>query len=840
MLLSGELRIAENLGDVRLFFSSSRPATSAPKIPSSSLKNTKYVLKKRREERVVTKHASSSGGSSRPTTFLRSPPPKPYETTMAVQYHKSPQGQPAASSSLAAGNYVLQRPPKLTSEGRKVGTSSDLRASSEWKETKLAAGPCAVHQAYATDSNMKDEPLPTDGHSSSNKLRQETKPAVDLLASDRRVREESLKVRAVATLNGVVKKKKAPKRLRDDVGSVGAEDSGGIKKKKKKVLGIEAGPVRDGRESYGKFAGRSISSGLGHGHIDRTESQRRDDGVVRTSDLHSAAARQPRVYVSSLSLEFPQLLSDLKELAADAMCAIQRNAPSVVLQVFSKFRSQVYQKSLHPPESEHDMAKLQATRVAAARSLMEPGVGNADMAFGKEAKGHREPSSSALKLLKSRLKPDDSMKVVRKRGPSDQQEQLNEKKLRKMNQLDALAIQKKAGISLSKPKQQQRNQKESRTATVTASAASTKTNNKGTETVKKQEPTPPPLPFSPTALVLKFSLGTSLPSVAQLKARLAVFGPLVKDSTRVYWKSNSCRVVFQHKPHAEAAMNYARKNDLLLGPLRCYIRELDPATLKPLCFNPGKLPPPQSHPSSHGPLLRPGNGGQPQALPHQQQQAPTVQLKSILKKRCDVGGGFVGNAAKEAPQRVTFILDGSRDNRIEKEPPVVPAVSNGNGGSYADGSSSSLPLMDSMTSKNPKSSGLLPTPPPPLHSLLSNPPRAMDKQRLLPPPPLPPSPPSRAAGGPFPSISLPPPPRVVGGPLPLPPALPHTVDRFEAGGSGPAQFNESQPQHDGEHAVVEGRNKPDISNQMLILLRRFSDIVNNIKSSLGYIPYHPL
>ncbi|XP_010931619.1 PWWP domain-containing protein 1 [Elaeis guineensis] len=824
MLLSGQLRIAENLGDARLFSSSSRPATGTPKSPSS-LKKTKYVLiKKRKEERGV-KHPSSSLGFSRPIQFLCSPPPKTHEMTRAIHYHKSPQRQAAASKSQAGGNYMLQRPSKLMSEGRKVATSNKLQVPSEQKETKLAVGPSAMQQASATSSHMEGQPLPTDGHSSNN-LRRETKSAVALPASDRAAREESSKARAVATLNGVVvKKKKAPKRLRDDAGSVGPEDSGGIKKKKtKKVLGIEAGPSRDGRESYGKFAGRSTSTGLGHGQIVRTESQKRDDGVLRTSDLHSAAARQPRVDVSSLSLEFPQLLSDLKELAADPLYAIERNAPGVVLQVFSKFRSQVYQKSLHPPESDHDMAKLQATRVAVvARSLVEPGAGNADMVFGKEAKDHREPSSSALKLLKPKLKPNDPRKAVRKRRSSDQQEQSNEKKLRKMNQLNAVAIQKKA---------EQRSQKESRTAT--ASAASAKPNNKGADTVKKQEPAPPPLPFSPTALLLKFPLGTSLPSVAKLKARLAVFGPLVKDSTRVYWKSDSCKVVFKHKPHAEAALNYSRKNDLLLGPLRCCIRELDPTTLKPLSFNPGKLPPPQSH-LSHGPLVSPGNGGQPRALPYQQQQAPIVQLKSILKKRCDVGGGSVGNAAREAPRRVTFILDGRDNDRIEKEPPVAPAVSNGNGGSYAAGSSSSLPLMDPMTnSKNPKSSGLLPTPPPPLHSHLSNS-LPLRPSISFPPPP-------RAAGGPFPSIALPlplpPPPRVVGGPPPRP--LPHTVDTFEAGGFGPAQFNESRLQHNGQHAVVGGTNKPDISSQMLILLRKCSHIVNNIKSSLGYIPYRPL
>ncbi|XP_008805762.2 uncharacterized protein LOC103718627 [Phoenix dactylifera] len=832
--LSGQLRIAETLGDRRVTSSSSRPVSKAPKVPSSSSKKNKYVLK-RREERGE-QHASSIGGPFGPSPLpdLRSP----HGTTPAppVHHFNSPQ----------ASNYVLQKRPQLTFEGVQ-------------KETKLVAGPSGSPMGTITSSQtqafderrLKNAPLVTDGRMEtepgrvddrSNNFREEAKSAVDLPA------EEGLKAQApvTAAVDRVMKKDKVRKRPREDGGSVGPDDTGDIKKKKKKkkhkVLDVEAVSSKDGGESRAKVAGKSIGNGLGHGEVGRTESQRRDDGVARTSDLSSASALQPRGDLSSLNLEFPQLLSDLRELAMNPFYETEHNAPNIVLQVFCKFRIQVYQKSVVPAASEPDMADLRATRAAAGLSLQKPGSGNADIASMKEAKDHRGPSS-ALKPSKPGLKSDDPTKAGRKRGPSDRQEELNAKKVKKMNRLKALATEKKAGIHEKMPESQQRSQKESSTMTAT-SAASAKPNNKAAaEPVKKQEPPPPPLTFSPTALVLKFPPRTTLPSVATLKAKFARFGSLIEGATRVYWKSYSCKVVFKHKPDAQAAINYARKYDLLFGQFKVqyHIRELDPSTLEPPSDT-GWLRPMESRPNDGS--TRPGNGSngnggslpQPRALPYQQQRgAPAGQLKSILKKPGDEGGPSASSAAREAPQRVTFLLDS--DNRAAP-PPVVAAGGDGSSGShassgsssssYAAGPSSSIPQLDPITIRNPRSAaaGILPTPPPLLHSPLSNPPpRTLDMQHLPPPPPLPQS------------ISLPPPPHVIDGLLPPPPPLPLMADRFEAPrpGPGPAWSNQPQPQHNGQHEA-EG----EFRNQMLTLLMRCRDIVTNVNSSLGYVPYHPL
>ncbi|KAM7488178.1 hypothetical protein LguiB_025662 [Lonicera macranthoides] len=61
----------------------------------------------------------------------------------------------------------------------------------------------------------------------------------------------------------------------------------------------------------------------------------------------------------------------------------------------------------------------------------------------------------------------------------------------------------------------------------------------------------------PTMLVMKFPHGSRLPSISELKAKFARFGPLDTPSTSVYWNSTTCQVVFLQKSDAESAYNYA-------------------------------------------------------------------------------------------------------------------------------------------------------------------------------------------------------------------------------------------------------------------------------------------
>lgn len=61
----------------------------------------------------------------------------------------------------------------------------------------------------------------------------------------------------------------------------------------------------------------------------------------------------------------------------------------------------------------------------------------------------------------------------------------------------------------------------------------------------------------PTMLVMKFPHGSRLPSISELKAKFGRFGPLDTSSTRIYWNSTTCQVVFLQISDAESAYNYA-------------------------------------------------------------------------------------------------------------------------------------------------------------------------------------------------------------------------------------------------------------------------------------------
>ncbi|KAH9328493.1 hypothetical protein KI387_000601 [Taxus chinensis] len=66
----------------------------------------------------------------------------------------------------------------------------------------------------------------------------------------------------------------------------------------------------------------------------------------------------------------------------------------------------------------------------------------------------------------------------------------------------------------------------------------------------------------PMALWMKFPPGFALPSEMQLKVRFARFGPLDVSGTRIYCNSGSAQVVFKHSSDAETAYTYATENCL--------------------------------------------------------------------------------------------------------------------------------------------------------------------------------------------------------------------------------------------------------------------------------------
>ncbi|XP_072974941.1 PWWP domain-containing protein 1-like [Typha angustifolia] len=809
---SGQLVIAEALGVRKSVVI--RPTTKFAKLPSSSSpsasssKKNKYVLKRREEPGRPTAAAEPISYNGHPRPSLPDLHPSPMGAAPAPTLY-----YPAPSQSIffgdAGNDYVLQKRAPMAPT---APTAMPQQQFVEESKAVGVGGAMVVSEQRATDRAFQlpaypsvfDDWKPSRVVEAGMDSKDSVGVGLPMPARDRNV------------VDGVVKKPKIPKRQRED----GSETGDVVKKKKKKKLLDPMSTKNQLVVSKIEERRKRLAA--------KYESLKREGEAATVS----SAAQLPKLDLSSLNVELPQVLTDLQELALDPFHGNDRNAPLIVRNVLLKFRSLVYQKSLVlPPASEPDTAEPRPSKLLAGRPRQEPVAGITEVASGKIVRDQRE-HPAAIKPLKPKLKPEDPTKGGRKRGPSDRQEEMIAKKVKTMNKLKALSSEKKAGVSQKVPEGEQRDQKDTASTTMEASTqasaqapAATKPNNK-VESVKKHEPPPPPKTPCPTALVMKFPPRTTLPSVASLKARFARFGQLDLSGTRVYWKSHTCKVIFKFKSDAQIALSYVRNNDLF-GQIKVqyHLREIDETG--------SEVPsdPVQQRLESRvadAPSFRPGSGssagvgisvGQSRPTSYQQQQRPPLtQPKSILKKPVDDVGTTSSNAAKEAP-RVKFLLGSSDESKAEA--PLATA-GNGNGSNGADGRSS----MDPLISKNTRSVSFGPPPVPPLsRPTPSQPSRVFDPQHIPLPPPL-----DR------PMLQ----PRFGDGLLPTPP--PRVGDRSEVRRPAASQFSQRQMQQNDQFGDLEGSYKPkvDISKQMMSLLMRCSDIVTSVKNSLGYVPYHPL
>ncbi|KAL6608210.1 hypothetical protein ACP70R_041273 [Stipagrostis hirtigluma subsp. patula] len=480
-----------------------------------------------------------------------------------------------------------------------------------------------------------------------------------------------------------------------------------------------------------------------------------DGGAAPTAPSPAAAAAggsakptafAPPKVVDLDALDLKQVISDLRNLplvsfhgAADDR-RISDTARSFVL----AFRSKYYKKSYEndPPE---ESKKTSDKPTAAAADGQPP---------KKKKPAAARPAGAG----------GDPAKAGVKRGPSDRQEELAVKKKAKLNKIKTLSTEKKAGGI------EQKN-----AAASAAPATRPGARDKAETAARKKEPAPRIRTPSPTALMMKFPVKSTLPSVASLKARFARFGPLDVDGIRVYWKSHMCRVIYRFRSDAEAALKYAKANSMF-GQVdtQYYLREVESAA--------GGEPPAAEAPAQRSELrlmetapFRPGSSGN--GAPLQLSRAAPAraavgqQPKSILKKSTDEGAAAAASAIRDAP-RVKFMLDGG-DSKLEA--PAMPATGGGSIGAESGAAAG----------KNGKSVGFAPQPLQPPARTLQPPmrpaqpqPRVPVTQPLPPPPPLPYQP--RVSDGLTSSQQLPPyPPRHTDGlppfssqpsqPLPYPP-----------------------------------------------------------------------
>ncbi|KHN20237.1 hypothetical protein glysoja_023800 [Glycine soja] len=544
-------------------------------------------------------------------------------------------------------------------------------------------------------------------------------------------------------VDGVPKKIKVHKRPANDLKSKTSGIEGKRKKKMKNDLNLQ--PISGHLEKIStsekavQLSGQSekpVSIGLASREDLRSEPMQVD---ASTSNL------MPMDSIAEVNIELPHLLGDLQALALDPFHGVKRGIPAVTRQFFLRFRSLVYQKSLpvSPP---------MVTENEAVEDRRPPSsIGTSD------SPDDRARASPLIKPVKHIVRPDDPTKAGRKRALSDRQEEISEKRLKKIKNIKALAAEKKAGSQ----KTSEARQGDGKESMAQAPPKVVKP-----ELTRKVER--PAKAVEPTILVIKFPPETSLPSVAELKARFARFGPIDQSGLRVFWKTSTCRVVFLHKVDAQSAYKYALANQSLFGNvgMKCFLREFGDASsevseaAKARGDNGANESPRVKDPAV---VQRQSSVSAQQPLPQ-----PMIQLKSILKKSTgdELGQGTGNGGSSKGTPRVKFMLGGEESSRGEQL--MVGNRNSFNSVSFADGGAPSSVAMD------------FNTPP-------------------------------------------------------------------------PTQFKKI-PQQNLHNSEMAPRNTPnfinatasataptvDISQQMISLLTRCNDIVNNLTSLLGYVPYHPL
>lgn len=593
--LSGPLVMAEALG--------SRKSSTKPAKVKDQTKKERYLFKRRDDPNDST-HKITPGRTS-----ISAPSP-----------HSE------GSGALSLGDYVFQKrePVDLHSfQDKEEGPSQEVEE--EGVGLDIALGHTSTDNP---DFSRKEVAI-------DSKIVESTRPVEEILGAAQNLdAKEDFGMGA----NILVKKPEATKRPVEQSSS-DKSIVGEKKKKRKKEIGTGTNSEHDHKRLVtakvgalaGKSAGKPIQADLAPREDNNigTEYQKKDNGVD----------------VSSAGLELPQLVSDLHALALDPFHGIERKSPTVILQVFSRYRSLVYQKSLI---------------LSQAAENLSPEV----PVLNKSPPTENPPSdavkdSKSSKQQKPIIKSNDPTNLGRKRGPSDRQEEIAVKRMKKINNLKSLATEKKAIQKTPEGKE----------TVGQAPAPAPPKPVKPADSIKKTGP----LVKSehPMMLVMKFPPDTSLPSGNELRARFTRFGPLDHSGTRVFYKSSTCRVVFRYQADAHAAYKYAISSSSLFGNVRYHLRDLSA---------------PASELPDSGKGREDTTTTEPLPLPPPSVVQSVVQLKSCLKKP-------TGEESIRATSRVKFMLGGEESGNGSGSGSgigtgiMVDNRKNNKNASFADGSS---------------------------------------------------------------------------------------------------------------------------------------------------------
>ncbi|KAF3790350.1 hypothetical protein EJ110_NYTH13297 [Nymphaea thermarum] len=433
--------------------------------------------------------------------------------------------------------------------------------------------------------------------------------------------------------------------------------AGDIKKKKKKKKFKPLETEQNHLQKHAEFHRSSISpekaaklnSGLLENSLIPQDLLGNDENAGRDglSFKSSASFKAETGYTEQLSLR--QLVNDLLFLALDPFHGIDRNAPANSRLVFLRFRSLVYLKET-PGGAE---APEKSDRHATGKAMPDSGVADVSIS-GEEGMVGRNQSSS----LKTQAAKVDDIKPARKRSV-EQSDDVPAKKLKK-------SLDPKAAASDRKPIQKvpEGPQGEKKDASAAVPVKSSK------QDPGRKPPAPAPRVSEPTAVNLKFPLGSSLPSEAQLKARFARFGPLDLTGTRVYYRSATCRVVFKYKSDARAAYDHVTKSGIFGQGVRYSLKEMNSSKNESGTsseIDPGRRRSDDGGGNGLDDIAPSRSGGEAlgaRRLPPSlaQRQIPLTQLKSCLKKPASEDAGSNIGIVKESP-RVKFMLGGEENGR---------------------------------------------------------------------------------------------------------------------------------------------------------------------------------
>ncbi|XP_021898884.1 uncharacterized protein LOC110815398 [Carica papaya] len=594
-----------------------------------------------------------------------------------------------------------------------------------------------------------------------------------------------------------VKKESAPKR---PFGDLIYENSAFLeqkKKKKKKDCGLELNsdyPLQKkslasgNGATMGSMAGKSNQFSSAPREDSWVDVQKKDVGS--SNSLSNSMGTFPTPGIGNNTVELTQLLSDLQAIALDPFYGVERNTPAIIRHCFLRFRSLVYQKSLvFSPPPDYESVEVHTIRSPCTTGALE----------GTTSDNVKDVTHS--KPLKA-VRTEDPTKSGRKRLPSDRQEEMAAKRVKKIDRVKALTVKKvtQSQRLVEAPKAEGKEQ-----GSLVAPVKSVKP-----LPVRKMEPTArvaveptARAAVEPTMLVMKFPPCTSLPSVAELKAKFGRFRSLDQSAIRVFWKSSTVRVVFRHKADAEAAFKYVKGNTSLFGNVEVtsYLRTMEAPVQEGPESNKPRADDTQTDPlriREAAVELRLAA-----AVPSQPIPQAIVQLKSCLKKpTAEDSGQVIAGSGNRGTTRVKFMLGGEESNRGDQLNRNNFNNNNNNNPSFADGAASSSSIAMEFN-RNNFQKVIPPSPSPVLHTL----------------PPL---------------------------QFPKPPLNNLHLHHHHHHHHHHHNSDVSIGPRNSQNVVVNPQIAPtppvtvDISQQMLSLLTRCNDLVSNVTGMLGYVPYHPL